>query len=211
MKFAAEYLRSTTTVGDYPRWHRVEVALAGRSNVGKSSLLNALTETRGLARISKTPGRTRALNFFGLGASLALVDLPGFGYAKMSRTDAAHLGHLINDYLARREALAGLLLLIDARRGPEEEELALIAMGEHRGAPEEAPEDASGEALTPLTIVVAATKCDKLRRSERAAALKLFVDHGLDPILCSAQSGEGLEELRRRILVMGQKRQPVGV
>ncbi|HLW71882.1 MAG TPA: ribosome biogenesis GTP-binding protein YihA/YsxC [Candidatus Binataceae bacterium] len=196
MKFAAEYLRSTTTVGDYPRWNRVEVALAGRSNVGKSSLLNALTESRGLARTSKTPGRTRALNFFGLGAGLALVDLPGFGYAKMARADAAHLGGLINDYLTQREALAGLVLLIDARRGPEAEELALLAMSDRH--------DASGVALNPLTIVVAATKCDKLRRSQRAAALKPFAAHGLEPILCSAESGEGLEELRRRIIAIGR-------
>ena len=196
MKFSAEYLRSTTTAGDYPRWSRVEVALAGRSNVGKSSLLNALTETSGLARTSKTPGRTRALNFFGLGTDLALVDLPGFGYAKMSRADAAHLGGLINDYLTRRDALAGLVLLIDARRGPEEEELALLAMRDRH--------DVSGGPLTPLTIVVAATKCDKLRRSQRAAALKPFAAHGLDPILCSAQSGEGLEEVRRRIIAIGR-------
>ncbi|MGH7840533.1 MAG: ribosome biogenesis GTP-binding protein YihA/YsxC [Candidatus Binataceae bacterium] len=197
MKFAAEYLRSTNTVGEYPVWNRVEVAIAGRSNVGKSSLLNALTESRGLARTSKTPGRTRALNFFAFGPSLALVDLPGFGYAKMSRTDAAHIAQLISDYLARREPLAGLVLLIDARRGPKEEEMAILAMRDHR------------EALAPLTIVVAATKCDKLRRAERTAALKPFAAHGLEPILCSAESGEGLEELRRRIITIGRSLQPV--
>jgi GTP-binding protein len=192
VKFAAQFLRSTTTLGEYPHWDRAEIALAGRSNVGKSSLLNALTETHGLARTSKTPGRTRALNFFGLGERLALVDLPGFGYAKMSRAEAAVISNLMRDYLTRREMLAGLVLLIDARRGPGEEERALLAMSENR------------EALPPLATVVAATKCDKLRRSERAAALQRFAEHGIDPILCSSESGEGLEQLRRRIIAIGQ-------
>jgi GTP-binding protein len=190
--FAAEFLRSTTSVGEYPNWNRVEVALAGRSNVGKSSLLNALTQTPGLARTSKTPGRTRALNFFGLGEHLTLVDLPGFGYAKMPRTEAALIGNLMRDYLVRREMLAGLVLLIDARRGPAEEEHAILAMSRNR------------EGLPPLETVVVATKCDKLRRSERAAAFKRFAERGIDPILCSSESGEGLEQLRRRIIAISR-------
>lgn len=192
MKSSAEFLYGTTVEGEYPSWNRAEVALAGRSNVGKSSLINALTNVHGLARTSKTPGRTRALNFFGIGEHLALVDLPGFGYAKMARTEAVRIGSLMRDYLARREKLAGLFLLIDARRGPQEEENAIIQLCGTR------------EGLPPVEIVVAATKCDKLRRSERAAAVQRFADRGIEPILCSSESGEGLDQLRRCIIAMGK-------
>ena len=88
MRLDAKFVSSAFALGDCPRWERVEIALAGRSNVGKSSLLNAITGNKGLARTSKTPGRTRCLNFFEVGTHLALVDLPGYGFAKMSRLDA---------------------------------------------------------------------------------------------------------------------------
>ena len=89
--FTAEFVTSAFALDGCPRWKRAEVALAGRSNVGKSSLLNALVGVKGLARTSKTPGRTRCLNFFAVGGTLALCDLPGFGYAKMSHDDAAKI------------------------------------------------------------------------------------------------------------------------
>jgi GTP-binding protein len=190
MKLSAEFISSVSTVGAYPRWDRQEIALAGRSNVGKSSLLNALVERRGLARTSKTPGRTRAVNFFGLGANLALVDLPGFGYAKMGRNEAAQIGILVKDYLSRRELLRALILLVDARRGPEEEEIELL------GIQAERPPDRR----KPIAMIVAATKSDKLRRSERDGAIKRFTEFGIEPIMCSAVSGEGIELLRRRIM-----------
>jgi len=192
MKLSAEFLSSVSTVGAYPRWDRAEVALAGRSNVGKSSLLNALVESRGLARTSKTPGRTRALNFFGLGENLALVDLPGFGYAKMARTEAAQIGILVKDYLTRRQPLRALVLLVDARRGPEEEELALLGI----------QADRPPHYGKPVATIVAATKSDKLRRSQRNAALKRFAEFGIEPIMCSALNGEGIELLRRRIMAV---------
>ena len=166
--------------------------MAGRSNVGKSSLINALTQTHQLARTSKTPGRTRALNFFSVGKDLALVDLPGFGYARMSREAAASIAQLLEDYLAQRKKLIGMVLLVDARRGPEDEELTLLKIRE----PEE----------DPFHVIVAATKCDKLRRSERAVALQRFRVAGIEPIMVSAQSGEGLDTLRRRILALGSER-----
>jgi GTP-binding protein len=190
MKLSAEFISSVSSVGAYPRWDRQEIALAGRSNVGKSSLLNALVERRGLARTSKTPGRTRAVNFFGLGAKLALVDLPGYGYAKMGRSEATQIGILVKDYLSRRERLRALVLLVDARRGPEAEEIALL------GIQAERPPNCG----KPVAMIVAATKSDKLRRSERDSAVKRFVEFGIEPIMCSVVSGEGIETLRRRIM-----------
>jgi GTP-binding protein len=184
VKIAAHFVASALAAEDCPRWDRLEVAIAGRSNVGKSSLLNALAGIKGLARTSKTPGRTRALNFFALGVDLALVDLPGFGYAKMSQAEAARIGAMMRKYLEGRRNLAAVLILIDARRGPEREELSLAETVRHRGR----------------ELLVAATKVDKLRRSERAAAAARFRTIGVQPVWCSAVDGEGIEELRRRIL-----------
>jgi len=185
MKLQAQFVSSAVALADCPRWDCAEVAFAGRSNVGKSSLLNALTRTRGLARTSKTPGRTRCLNFFAAGETLALVDLPGYGYAKMSHADGAKLAALLRTYLEKRRNLVALVMLVDARRGPQREELELAAMVRARG----------------IALIVAATKCDKLRSFERAAAIERFTPLGLEPIMCSAKSGKKVDELRRRILV----------
>ena len=192
MKFSAEFVCSVSTAGGYPRWERSEVALAGRSKVGKSSLLNALVESRGLARTSKTPGRTRAVNFFSLGGNLALVDLPGYGYAKMGRAEAAQIGLLVKDYLTQREPLRALVLLVDTRRGPEKEELAML------GIQAERPPHYG----KPVATIVVATKSDKVRPGQRGAALKRFTAHGIEPIMCSALNGEGMDLLRRRIVAV---------
>ncbi|MGD0289679.1 MAG: ribosome biogenesis GTP-binding protein YihA/YsxC [Candidatus Binataceae bacterium] len=184
MRLEAKFISSAFALGDCPRWERAEVALAGRSNVGKSSLLNALAGSKGLARTSKTPGRTRCLNFFEVGTNLALVDLPGYGFAKMSRSDAAKIAALLADYLRERRQLAGLVMLIDARRGPEREELDLAAAARDRG----------------LEPIVVATKSDKIRNAERPQIPRRFAALATAPIMCSAFDGEGLGELRGRIL-----------
>ena len=183
MRLDVKFVTSAFAPEGYPRWQRAEVALAGRSNVGKSSMLNALAGAKGLARTSRTPGRTRALNFFSVGDDLAIVDLPGYGFAKMSRSDAVRIAALMNDYLMRRECLVGLVMLVDARRGPEREEIDLAARAAERD----------------VKLIAVATKCDKLRRSERAAALARFKPLGGEPIMCSVPSAEGIDDLRRRI------------
>lgn len=177
---------SAQTLAGCPRWDRIEAAIAGRSNVGKSSLLNALAGTKQLARTSKTPGRTRSLNFFTVGESLALCDLPGYGYAKLPHDEARRIAAMMRDYLERRRELAALAILVDARRGPESEELELAALAARRG----------------LQLIAIATKCDKLRRSERAAAIARFAPMGAAPIMCSAVSGEGIEAVRRILLAL---------
>jgi GTP-binding protein len=113
------FVKGVVRVADLPRDGRAEVAFAGRSNVGKSSLINALTGQKSLARVSVTPGRTRELNFFALGKDgrLLLVDMPGYGYARASKTEVKGWTRLIRDYLKGRRELKRVFLLIDARHG----------------------------------------------------------------------------------------------
>jgi len=183
VKLDCRFEMGATALADCPRWARREIAIAGRSNVGKSSLINALVSIRGLARTSRTPGRTQALNFFALGEDLALVDLPGYGYAKMPEAVARKVGTLMSDFLARRTNLTAVLLLIDSRRGPQNDEFTLTEMIRDRG----------------LELVVAATKADKIRRSERAAMMRRFEPLNAPVFPCSATDGEGLDALRQRL------------
>jgi GTP-binding protein len=189
MRLDAKFVTSAFAEEGYPRWDRAEVALVGRSNVGKSSMLNALAGSKTLARTSRTPGRTRALNFFAVGEDLAIVDLPGYGFARMARSEAAHVAAMMNDYLGHGEHLAGLVLLVDARRGPEREELDMAALAADRG----------------VKLIAVATKCDRLRRAERTAALARFAPMGVEPILCSAFDGEGIDGLRKRIIACARE------
>ena len=187
-RLTAEFALSAFSLSGCPRWKRAEIAIAGRSNVGKSSLLNSLTGVKGLARTSKTPGRTRCLNFFTVGDALALCDLPGFGYAKMPHDEARKIASMMHEYIHGRINLAAIAILIDCRRGPQQDELDLAAMAAGRG----------------IEVIPIATKVDKLRRSERAAALARFERMPGAPIFASATSSEGIEDLRRRILAVAR-------
>jgi GTP-binding protein len=163
-----------------------EVAFAGRSNVGKSSAINRLLGRRGLARTSSTPGRTQQLNFFGINELLVLVDLPGYGYAKVSKAAREAWRPLVESYLSTRGVLAGVILIVDVRRGLEEEEFQLL------------------DFLATLAVpaLVLATKIDKLNRGEQAKALKALADAGTGAVPVvpfSAVSGEGVPAVWKTI------------
>src|SRR5215468_2913141 len=122
-KIAARFVISAAQPSEFPAPSWPEIAVVGRSNVGKSSLINALVGQPGLARTSRTPGRTRLINWFAIDERFFLVDLPGYGYADVSQALRDSWRPLIEGYLAERTSLAGVLLLIDIRRGVQDEEL----------------------------------------------------------------------------------------
>ena len=183
MQWQARFVKSARGLADCPRWNAREIAFAGRSNAGKSSLINALTGVPGLARVSKTPGCTQNINFFALNDGLALVDLPGHGYARMSQAAARRIASMIEEYLVQRERLALLVMIVDVRRGPNDDDLALARMSAERG----------------IGVLVAASKIDKLKRSQKGHAAGRFGAISTRVIPCSAVDGEGIVALRRAI------------
>jgi len=177
---SAEFAGAAARPGTYPKLPHPEVAFAGRSNVGKSSLINRLLN-RKIARTSTTPGRTQQLNFFVINHNLTFVDLPGYGYAQVSKHDRAQWQHLIEDYLVNAQHLRGVVSIVDIRRGPEAEEEALWEFLTYHHRP----------------VLVVATKCDKLKRSELEQQRRLLAAQVTDrpPLLFSAETGLGKEEL----------------
>jgi GTP-binding protein len=165
-----------------------EVAFAGRSNVGKSSLINKLVRRKKAARVSNTPGRTREINFFDVNGEFVLADLPGYGYARVSKEAKAAWRPLIEGYLRGSPLLRGVVLLLDARRVPTDDDLQMLEFLAHVGTP---------------TIVVA-TKTDKLTRAQRSTRIgELAGEAGVDVdqvIPFSAVSGEGRDELAEAIV-----------
>ncbi|HUN73737.1 MAG TPA: ribosome biogenesis GTP-binding protein YihA/YsxC [Steroidobacteraceae bacterium] len=174
----ARFLLAVASVAQLPADRGHEVAFAGRSNAGKSSAINAILARRALARTGKTPGLTRLLNFFDLGAERRIVDLPGYGYARVADRERAVWAPLL-EALRQRQSLRGLFLVVDARRGIGESDLALIEWADPRARP----------------IHVLLAKADKLTRREAAAALaqaRERLRHCASVQLFSAPNGEGL-------------------
>jgi GTP-binding protein len=174
-----------------------EVAFAGRSNVGKSSLLNTLVRRKSFARVSRTPGRTREINFFRVNNRFVLVDLPGYGYARISKEKKAEWRPMIESYLRRTTQLRGMVQLLDIRRDPSEDDRAML--------------DFLAELEVPT--IVALTKADKLSKTgarERAADLSRML--AIEPeqlIVFSSQSGEGRLELLEAITDLVEQRTEV--
>ena len=189
------FVKGVTRVADLPKDGRAEVAFAGRSNVGKSSLINALTGRSSLARVSVTPGRTRELNFFALGkdGALYLVDMPGYGYARASKAQAKAWTRLIGDYLKGRRELKRAFLLIDARHGIKPNDTDTMKLLD--------------EAAVSYQVVL--TKADKPKASELAEIeAKVASDLAKHPaaypqiLTTSVRTGLGIEALRAAIAAL---------
>lgn len=184
---SAQFIKSATRPAHYPEGDLPEIAFAGRSNVGKSSLINVLVNRKALVRTSSTPGRTQLINFFDVNGTFTLVDLPGYGFAKVPLEVKKQWGPMMQTYLSGRSNLRGVVLIIDVRRIPREEDLQMFEWLKTFGIP-------------PILVV---TKCDKVSRSQRerhigAIASELGVKR--DEICAfSALSRDGSEGIWKRI------------
>ncbi|ADA78323.1 ribosome biogenesis GTP-binding protein YihA/YsxC [Francisella tularensis] len=187
----AKYIMGAAKVSQLPEDTGVEVAFAGRSNAGKSSALNTLTDQKGLARVSKTPGRTQLINLFDLGNNNRLVDLPGYGYAKVSESIKRQWQSEMENYLTSRKCLNGIVLLVDLRHELKEFDSLMIEMA----------------ISFDLNLHILLTKADKLNNKERAQAnrmiesfLKTFVS--TDKIsyqLFSSLTKMGLDKFKEKL------------
>ncbi len=183
-----EFIGGMAAAGGWrPESELPEIAFAGRSNVGKSSLLNKLVGRKSLARVSKTPGRTREINFFRVNDSFVLADLPGYGYARVSKERKAEWRPLLEGYLAKTPQLAGVVQLLDIRREPSEDDVAML--------------DLLAELEMPAIVVL--TKCDKLSRkaaTDRAEAIARELELDADQMIrFSVVTGEGRDDLASAI------------
>ena len=178
---SAEFLKSAFQESDWPREARPEIAFMGRSNVGKSSVINSLLSTRGLARTSNTPGRTQSLNFFDINNTFRFVDLPGFGYARVPKSLRLGWGEMVTTYLAKRQQLVLSIQLVDSRHEPTTLDLQLHDWLEHSAKPR----------------LIVATKSDKLSNNDLKTSLERArrVFKPANVIAFSAKSGHGRNEL----------------
>lgn len=183
----ADFIKSAAKPKDYPPPDLPEVAFVGRSNVGKSSLINVLANRKALVRTSSTPGRTQLINFFDINNILTLVDLPGYGYAKAPPDVRKQWGSMIETYLSKRENLKAVVLILDIRRTPSNGDLDMLRLLGACGIPQ----------------IIVLTKCDKLSRNERAKQTPLiaeFIERDKDGLLpFSALSREGHDRIWQEI------------
>jgi GTP-binding protein len=182
---SATFVTSVFNLAQLPAPHYAEIAFSGRSNVGKSSLINTLLNRKNLAKTSSTPGRTQAINFIEVNEALYFVDLPGYGYAKVPLTVKRTWQALIEGYLAQRPVLRLVIVIIDARRQPREDELLFVRWLASRSLP----------------FAVVLSKIDKLRRGERAASLASWKQYLRQDTVYpfSAITGDGKQALMQLI------------
>lgn len=179
----AQFVKSCSSLSDLPKDGFDEIAVVGRSNVGKSSLLNFIFHSKDLVKTSAKPGKTRLLNFF-LAEGLYFVDLPGWGYAKVSKTLRESWGDVAERYLETRENLKKVLFLLDIRRDPTEEDIAIGEWFKEKG----------------LDVVYVLTKADKVNQSDTVKKTRLVQEiFGVEPVVTSAVKGKGREHLLKRI------------
>ncbi len=182
---SAEFLKSSFQAADWPSGALPEIAFMGRSNVGKSSLINSLLAIRGLARTSSTPGRTQSLNFFLINKRFRFVDLPGFGYARVPKAIKSSWGEMVSSYLAKREQLVLSIQIVDSRHEPTTLDLQLHEWLEHSAKPR----------------IIVATKSDKLSNNELKESLgrvkRVFSKDRV--VAYSAKTGRGGSEVWRAI------------
>lgn len=193
----ATFEKSAVAKEQYPKSDMLEFAFAGRSNVGKSSMINKILNRKSLARVSGTPGKTITINFYNIDEKIYLVDLPGYGYAKRSKEEVAKWGNMMEDYLANREQLVQTILLVDSRHTPTAQDIQMAEWIRHYHD----------------RLIVIATKTDKLKKSqieERlydiADALELTEDDVLVPFSTADDEGKGsvidmLEMMRAGVLM----------
>jgi GTP-binding protein len=184
----SEFVTSAVRKDQYPKDARPEIAFVGRSNVGKSSLINSITNRRHLAKVSGVPGKTRLVNFFLINNSFYLVDLPGYGYAKVSKSEKESWGKIIETYLIEREPLKRVVLLVDCRHKPSADDQMMMDWIRHFG----------------YNIIVIGTKSDKLTKNELRKSelviretLKLNKDDKL--MFFSSLKKEGKDELAQEL------------
>lgn len=188
----ARFLKSIKNAADYPHTGLPEIAICGRSNVGKSSLINMLTGNYGIAKTSSTPGKTRLVNFFVINEAFILVDLPGYGYAGVSKSEKQSWTGMVEGYFSAAENIRALLVLIDIRREPNEYDIDLLNWAAHYG----------------YRVIIAATKADqvpKSRRPDRIAEIrKVFsgIDYTIVPVSSLKKTGreELIEEINKVLL-----------
>lgn len=194
----ANFLMGVHSLAQLPPDRGREVAFAGRSNAGKSSVLNTLVGNRKLARISKTPGRTQQINFFGLAEDLRLVDLPGYGYARVAAAKRKHWGKTVSGYMKARESLCGIVIIMDARHPMTELDLQMLEW--------------SGATGTPVHVLL--NKADKLSPGAARLALQKARREpalaGAGVQLFSATAGSGVRELRAVVDRWLMKPRPAG-
>lgn len=185
----AEILLSAANKSHYPQDSIPEIALAGRSNVGKSSFINTLLNRKNLARTSGKPGKTQLLNFFDIDGKLRFVDVPGYGYAKVSKSERAKWGKMIEEYLTSRDNLRAVVSLVDLRHDPSADDVQMYEFLKYYKIP----------------VIVVATKADKIPRGkwnkhESAIKKKLNFDKSDDFIIFSSVNKAGLDEAWDAIL-----------